>query len=64
MNKAEKKAIVNPDNPNGIYLYEYPVINGIKQYIQVRGTDRKNPLMLFIHGGPGGSMANVIKLIQ
>lgn len=64
MNKAEKKAIVNPDNPNGIYLYEYPVINGIKQYIQVRGTDRKNPLMLFIHGGPGGSMAGFTHFVH
>lgn len=64
MNKAEKKAIVNPDNPNGIYLYEYPVINGIKQYIQVRGTDRKNPLMLFIHGGPGGLMAGFTHFVH
>lgn len=64
MNKSKKNAVLFPDNKNGIYLYEYPVINGIKQYVQVRGTDRKNPLILFIHGGPGGSLAGLCHVLQ
>lgn len=59
-----KNNVLHPDNINGIYLYEYPVINGIKQYIQIRGTDRKNPLLLFIHGGPGGSLAGLCHILQ
>lgn len=57
-------AIFYPDNKNGIYLYEYPMINGIRQYIQVRGTDKSNPLILFLHGGPGGSVAGLCHVLQ
>lgn len=64
MSKSKKNAVLFPDNKNGIYLYEYPVINGIKQYVQVRGADRKNPLLLFIHGGPGGSLAGLCHVLQ
>ncbi len=64
MNKSKKNAILYPDSKNGIYLYEYPVINGIKQYVQIRGADRKNPLILFIHGGPGGSLAGITHVLQ
>ena len=64
MNNAQKNKILYPDNKNGIYMYEYPEINGIKQYIQIRGTDRKNPLILFIHGGPGGVMSGICHVMQ
>ncbi len=59
-----KKQILYPDNPNGIYLYETPMINGIRQYVQVRGKDKHNPLILFLHGGPGGSVAGVCHIHQ
>ncbi len=59
-----KKDVLHPANPNGIYLYEYPIIGGIKQYVQIRGTDRKNPLLLFVHGGPGSSLAGLCHILQ
>ncbi len=64
MNKKEKQKILYPDYSNGIYKYEYVKINGIKQYIQIRGKDKKNPLILFVHGGPGGSTAGMAHILM
>jgi pimeloyl-ACP methyl ester carboxylesterase len=42
-------------SPNGIQEGMYVKIGGIDQWIQIRGEDRSNPVILFVHGGPGGS---------
>jgi proline iminopeptidase len=47
---AEKRAI---SSPNGIDSLEPVQIGGIDQWIQVRGQNVKNPILLVIHGGPG-----------
>jgi len=31
-------------------------INGIRQYVRIKGADVSKPLILFLHGGPGGSL--------
>lgn len=49
---------------NGIQESTYIEINGIKQYIQIRGEDTNNPVMIFIHGGPAGPMGYVSAYFQ
>lgn len=41
----------------GIDKSEYVTIGGIEQYIQIRGENTANPIMLFLHGGPGSNMS-------
>ncbi len=47
---AEMRRIVTPE---GVERLEKVRIGGIDQWISVRGFDRRNPILLFIHGGPG-----------
>lgn len=38
-----------------IYIEEYVSINGINQYLFHSGTKYDNPVMLYLHGGPGST---------
>jgi pimeloyl-ACP methyl ester carboxylesterase len=40
-------------SPNGVDEGRYVEIGGIEQWITLRGEDRRNPVLLFLHGGPG-----------
>jgi pimeloyl-ACP methyl ester carboxylesterase len=39
--------------PNGIEEHKMIKIGGIDQWISIRGVDRRNPVLLLVHGGPG-----------
>lgn len=39
--------------PRGIDEGRYVNVGGIEQWITIRGEDRANPVILFLHGGPG-----------
>src|ERR1700723_1335589 len=40
-------------SPNGIDEAMFVPVGGINQWITIRGTNRDNPVVLFLHGGPG-----------
>lgn len=39
--------------PNGVQETYEVTLGGTRQVVNVRGADRDNPLLLFVHGGPG-----------
>jgi pimeloyl-ACP methyl ester carboxylesterase len=39
--------------PGGIERHEAVRIGGIEQWVSIRGTDPRNPVLLYLHGGPG-----------
>lgn len=39
--------------PEGIEVLEEVPIGGVNQWVSIRGRNRANPVILFIHGGPG-----------
>lgn len=41
------------DTDLGIQENTYITIGGIEQYLKIRGEDRNNPVILWLHGGPG-----------
>ncbi len=44
---------VKIDTDTGIQEGTYIKIGGIEQYLQIRGEDKNNPVILWLHGGPG-----------
>src|SRR5580700_9858419 len=53
LQNAEALALRTPD---GIDQGMYVDIGGLRQWLQIRGEDRGNPVLLFVHGGPALSM--------
>lgn len=40
-------------SPHGIQQRLYVPIDGVRQWISIRGNDVRNPILLVLHGGPG-----------
>ena len=50
-NRNAKQFVINPEK--GVDEASYVRIGGIEQWVTIRGQDRANPVLLFLHGGPG-----------
>lgn len=51
-------------NPNGIQENYQVKIGGINQWVFVRGQNKDNPVILFIHGGPASPLSPVMWMFQ
>ncbi len=47
--------------PEGISEIQYLEINQTRQYVLIRGKDKSNPVLLFLHGGPGASETALLR---
>src|SRR6185437_11474166 len=44
------------NTPNGIDETGFVRIGGVDQWVQIRGRDKRNPILLWVNGGPGLSV--------
>ncbi len=51
--RAVKTGQTKINTENGIQESSYVELNGISQFVQIRGEDKENPVILMLHGGPG-----------
>ena len=47
------------ETSNGVSSLEEITLGNLKQWIFIRGTDQNNPLLLFLHGGPGAPLLGI-----
>jgi pimeloyl-ACP methyl ester carboxylesterase len=55
---------VDKDTPNGIYTLKNIVLGKLEQTVLIRGYDRTNPVIVFLHGGPGFANISFVKKYQ
>src|SRR5690625_1139988 len=60
----KKKAQKLKTNPDGVYEAQYVEIGGIHQWVAIRGNQPGNPVLLFVHGGPGSPYSMFSPLIS
>jgi pimeloyl-ACP methyl ester carboxylesterase len=60
--KLAKNLVIT--TPNGIVEERFIKIGGIDQWITIRGEDRQNPVLFFVHGGPGSTYSIFTPLLR
>ena len=56
--------IYSVKDPKGIEELIPVNIGGVDQWLHIRGRNRNNPVLLYLHGGPGGAMIGFMDAIQ
>ena len=51
-------------DPKGIEELKPVKIGGVDQWLHIRGRNRNNPVLLYLHGGPGSSMIGLMDAIM
>jgi Predicted hydrolases or acyltransferases (alpha/beta hydrolase superfamily) len=49
---ADRQKIVTP---NGVQSVEQIRLGGMDQWVSIRGADKSNPILIYVHGGPGAA---------
>ncbi len=57
--RAYLKNITKIKTPNGVSSLEEIMLGNLRQWIFIRGTDKKNPVLIFLHGGPGSPLGGI-----
>lgn len=50
-------SLLRVSTPSGVDVTRTVVLGGVPQVVNIRGSDRSNPVLMFIHGGPGTPLA-------
>lgn len=51
-------------DPEGVEELKPVKIGGVDQWLHIRGRKRNNPILLFLHGGPGFPMTGLMDAVQ
>ena len=62
--RRENAAAFAIRTPNGIEDGRFVRLGGVEQWIQIRGEDRANPIVLVLHGGPATSYMGLTPLFR
>lgn len=57
--RAVGRAVYNRTPEGGINESMYVDVNGTKQWINIYGEDLNNPVLLYLHGGPGSATSHI-----
>lgn len=62
--RFRNRSKIKINGKNGVQESFFLDIDGMKQYVQIRGENVENPVMIFVHGGPATPMGYVSAYYQ